>query len=311
MATWQDGPEYAPLERPDQFAVPEVAPLEVAAAPAAAPPAPVERPAFDGPSSPVAPLEALVPLPADRRDPERPFEVAASNLTTPGAWAGVHGSAPHEVAPAPGTVAPWPVQGWTYDDPGGPPGAAPRAPGVPAAQALPPAPGFPSAPAQPGAVGYPGPQGQNGFPVPGTPEWFGPGAYGEPPPSPNAVDARQVLYAVTPALLICLGLGVIFSPLSPVLVVLAFVLSRRVRVAQVQVRRTFAVALGTLGAFAVIGLANLPLGVDEWWAVLSSWGRLVCVITAVVVTMQVWSRLKSRSVRPEPPQPPLDRGPWS
>lgn len=282
MATWQDGPEYAPLERPDEFAVPEVAPLETAPAPPARPRSPAARPAFAGPPAPVSPLETLVPAPADRRDPERPFDVVSSTLTTPGAWAGVHGSVPHEVAPQPAGPAPWPVQGWTYGDSG--------------------------------AAGYPGAHhpgdltGQNGFPAPGTPEWFGPGAYGEQPSASGRVDARQVLSAVTPGLLICLGLGVLILPLAPILVVLAFVLCRRVRVAQTQVHRTFAIALGSLGAFAVIGLLSSPLGFADWWDMLSFWSRLVCGVTAVVATVQVWGRLKSRSTRPLAP-PPGYRGP--
>ena len=30
MATWEDGPEYAPVERPSQFENPDVAPLSTA-----------------------------------------------------------------------------------------------------------------------------------------------------------------------------------------------------------------------------------------------------------------------------------------
>lgn len=323
MATWQDGPEYAPLERPDEFAVPEVAPLETAPAPPAPPRAPVERPAFDGPAAPVAPLESLVPAPGDQRDPERPFDVVSSNLTTPGAWAGVHGSAPHEVAPQPAAPAPWPVPGWTY----GNLGIAHAAPGLPSAPSYPNAPahlGAPALPAgQPGlggaapGAGYPGahypsqPPSQNGFPVPGTPEWFGPGAYAEQPAAAGRVDARQVLDAVTPGLLICLGLGVLISPLAPILVVVAFVLCRRVRVAQVQVRRTFAVALGSLGALALMGLLSGPLSFADWWDVLDSWSRLACVVSALVATIQVWARLRSRATRPDPPPPPAHPGPWS
>lgn len=323
MATWQDGPEYAPLERPDEFSMPEVAPLETAPAPAAQPPAPAERPGFDGPSAPVAPLETLVPVPGDQRDPERPFDVVSSNLTAPGAWAGVHGSAPHEVTPQPAAPGPWPLPGWTY----GNPGTAHAAPGLPSAPSYPGAPAHLGAPALPAGqpspsdahrgAGYPGAASpgqlpsQNAFPVPGTPEWFGPGASGEQPPAPGRLDARQVLDAVTPGLLICLGLGVVIRPLAPILVVVAFVLCRRVRVAQVQVRRTFAVGLGSLVALALSGLLSGPLSFAHWWDVLSGWSRLTCLVTAVVATIQVWARLRSRATRPDPPPPSASRGPWS
>jgi len=303
MATWQDGPEYAPLERPDEFAVPEAAPLGSAPPVPQLPAAPAGRPAFDGPAEPVAPLAALVPAPADERDPQRPFDVVSSNLTAPGAWAEVHGSSPAEPLPSAAAPAPWPVQGWTADPD----------PAAPATAAAPVGPGFPSTSGYPGEP-YPGsgyPPAPNGYPAPGTPEWFAPGAYGEQPPSGDRVDIRQVLYAVTPGLLIVLGLGVVISPLAPVLLGLAFVLCRRVKVAQTQVRRTLAIALGSLGAFAVIGLLNNPLGFGEWWAVLSAWSRVICLVTAVVAVMQVWARLKSRSTRPGPPPPPVYQGPWS
>ena len=57
MATWEDGPEYAPLERPANFTAAATAPLSTA------PPvvqmaayAPKQRPGFGQPPAPVAPL---------------------------------------------------------------------------------------------------------------------------------------------------------------------------------------------------------------------------------------------------------------
>ena len=41
MASWEDGPEYAPIERPDGFSVPYAAPLSVAE--------PYVQPAADAP----------------------------------------------------------------------------------------------------------------------------------------------------------------------------------------------------------------------------------------------------------------------
>ena len=95
MATWEDGPEYAPLVRPAVFDQPQVAPL------AMAPPvqqmaslAPKDRPRFADPPVPVAPLATLIPPVADVRDPQQPFDVASSALTTDSGWGGVHWSPP-------------------------------------------------------------------------------------------------------------------------------------------------------------------------------------------------------------------------
>ena len=66
MATWEDGPEYAPVERPAEFAEPSAPPLSIAApVPQMAALAPKDRPAFDQPPVPVAPLATLIPPPAN------------------------------------------------------------------------------------------------------------------------------------------------------------------------------------------------------------------------------------------------------
>ena len=64
MATWEDGPEYAPIERPDEFSTPDAAPLgatEPYVQPSAN--APIQRPAFGDPQAPVIALVDLVPAP--------------------------------------------------------------------------------------------------------------------------------------------------------------------------------------------------------------------------------------------------------
>ena len=95
MATWEDGPEYAPVERPTDFADAGAAPLSMA------PPvvqmaalAPKDRPFFDQPPVPVAPLESLVAAPPETRDPQVPFAVASSTMTSDSAWGAVHWDAP-------------------------------------------------------------------------------------------------------------------------------------------------------------------------------------------------------------------------
>lgn len=141
MATWEDGPEYAPLERPDAFAEPTVATVGLESPPAPAPhqPAPADRPVFAGPTAPVPPLASLVPPPAAGRDPEQPFEVVSSLVTAESsAWASAHWT-PAPAAPAfppPTSTPPPPVQQFPVPGtpqwfaPGGypPPAPAPTAP---------------------------------------------------------------------------------------------------------------------------------------------------------------------------------------
>jgi len=297
MATWQDGPEYAPLERPDVFALPPVAPLEVGAPPAPLPTAPPDRPRFDSPAQPVAPLAALVPVPADLRDPQQPFAVVADTLTAAGAWGSAHGTVPQGDLPlgGPATAASWPALGWA----GEPPDAGPASPGA-----------FPSrAPGDPYGLA-PAPDPVSGFPAPGTPAWFSPGAQG-PPAAPVPVDLRQVLYAATHGLVVVLVIGILLHTLAPVLLVLAFVLCRQAKVAQTQLQRVFAVGLGSLGFFAVAGLLSDPLGFGDWWNALGWWASVICATTLVVALLLVRARLRARSGngRPTAP-PPTYPGPW-
>ena len=63
MASWEDGPEYAPIERPDGFSVPSAAPLSVTEPYVQhAADAPIVRPVFGTPQAPVRPLADLVPV---------------------------------------------------------------------------------------------------------------------------------------------------------------------------------------------------------------------------------------------------------
>ena len=290
MATWEDGPEYAPVERPAEFTSPAAEPLDAApphVQPAAG--APVERPRFDHPAAPVAPLVALVPVVEDARDPAQPFTVVSSNLTSGSAWGSAHGGPPG-TAPAPLPAAPTALPGTAYT-PQALPAPAPVAPQAwPEAAPVPG--GFPSSP--PGS-----------FPAPGTPQWFGPGPYGEQPTT-SRVDARQVLDAATPGLLVVLGVGAIIFVLAPVLVAVAFALRSRVRAAQQQVRTTLSVALGAVGFFAFVGLGRAPLGFSEWWSFVGVWSLLICWATLITVGALVYRALKRGPVAAPPSYP----NPW-
>ena len=89
MASWTDGAAYAPIERPDGFAVPDLAPLP------AAEPAPQLTPGAVAPPSGFAPMPQAVAL-EDlgkeeklRRDPAAPFDVSSALMM---AYAAGYGS---------------------------------------------------------------------------------------------------------------------------------------------------------------------------------------------------------------------------
>ncbi|MFP5281995.1 MAG: hypothetical protein ACLGIF_00920 [Actinomycetes bacterium] len=246
MATWEDGPEYAPLQRPDDFAVPAVPPLEEAAPyeqPAAS--APRDRPRFQEPDTPVSALSTLVPAVGPQRDPGLPFEVVSSTMTsTDSAWSAAHWSRP------------------------GAPALNPRA--TPAAG---PAPALAPVVAQAPA-----------FPAPGTPGWFAPGAY-TPPPPPRPVTARRVLEAATPGLVVTLLIGGVIYLLAPLTLIVAFGLAQRVRVAVAGVRRAFAIALGVLAFGSLLsGMSALldGTGFGGWWASTGTWALLISWVVLLV-----------------------------
>jgi hypothetical protein len=296
MATWEDGPEYAPRERPSSFAEPTVAPLEPV--PAAAQPAanaPATRPQFGQPAAPVAPLAELVPAPADVRDPHRPFDVAASALTSDSAWGSLHWSAPHPVGSGPAVpVAVGPTAA----------GPAPMAGPIPAPQpgSWSSTPGWP-APEQPLQVQQPGPGTPGGYPAPGTPGWFAPPPpYGEQP-SGGRVDAKRVVEAATPGLCICLAIGGLIYVLAPIMVVVAVALSGRVSVGQPTVRYAFRAAAGLVGLIALGGLVSDAALATGWWSFVGLWSLLVCWAMLVVLLALVWRALRR-------PAAPPGRSPW-
>ena len=105
MATWEDGPEYAPYVRPDDFEVPPGEPLPYPPPEPTLAAAPPERPVFAEPEAPVAALATLVPVVDDVRDPQQPFAVVTDSLTTDSGWGAVRWSAPS----TPVADSPWPA----------------------------------------------------------------------------------------------------------------------------------------------------------------------------------------------------------
>lgn len=83
MASWTDGAAYAPIERPDGFATPEVEPLAHATSPVVSTPGAIPPPHEFRQSAPVAPLEHVRTAPPPRRNPSDPFLVSGGLMTTP------------------------------------------------------------------------------------------------------------------------------------------------------------------------------------------------------------------------------------
>lgn len=82
MATWKDGPRYAPQERPYGFAVPRwavsLAPEPVLQPPALAPPV---APDDFQMQAPAVPLDSIVPIHSTQRNPSEPFASHSAVLT--------------------------------------------------------------------------------------------------------------------------------------------------------------------------------------------------------------------------------------
>ena len=290
MATWEDGPEYAPLVRPDQFNEPTTSPLSVAPAveqPAAA--APKERPIFADPARPVVPLEHLVPPIEAPRDPAVPFDVVTTALTSAdSAWGAAHWA--RQSSPAGG---PWPA---SPSDPAGGPWLA-----SPSGQDASPWP-VPTEPLIPAAGPPPT---ANGFPAPGTAAWFTPPPL--PQPGSNApVTAKQVLDAVTPGVYITLAIGGLVYLISPIMLAVAFALSSRMEVGAQHARRAFITALSVVGFFAVLGVLNAPASFGDWWSSVGLWSMIICWLVLLAVSLSAHSELKRRAADQPPP-----RAPWS
>jgi len=279
MATWEDGPEYAPIERPADFQTPDARPLD------AAPPytqvaawAPKSRPVFDNPSAPVASLSSLVPIQREEpRDPQKPFAVATSTMTSDSAWGAVHWAPP----------AGQPISSTA-------PGSSPSAAGT----RYPP-------PDRPIVVRHGANLGPAPFPTPGTPSWFSPPPYGQQPAPPTAVTARSVIDAATPGLCMCLIIGGLVYVLSPILLCISVGLAGRVKVAAAEVRRAHIFAIVVLAIMGLLGTLIVDTGFGDWWRFVGQWGLLICWVLLVGMLVTIYRRLKS-----EAPTPPTYQSPW-
>jgi hypothetical protein len=224
VATWEDGPEYAPVEWPTGFVAPAIGPLSTAAAttdPSAG--APAEPPVrFDQPHDPAPPLASLVPATAPTRDPSEPFQVASAVVTAGSAWGSAHSTqaiATPEAAPI-----------WTPD------------------QAV--------------ASNYPPPEPTQGFPAPGTPGWFGPPTPYEASQVHVPLTVSTVAEGMSWGLIITLLLGGIIAYLSPVLLLIGLFLTGQVRYRRQLMKIAMIVAMVIVviaGAGAMVGTSDATI----------------------------------------------------
>jgi hypothetical protein len=291
MASWEDGPEYAPVERPSGFTAPTAKPLDVAPKPldvapkpldTAAPPtvpAPPTRPADYHTSGPERPLESYQPALGPSRDPGEPFAMARSTMT--------------EVDSAWGLVHHYHVDAENWPPPGGPPLPDPRAPIR--VQGTGPSPSVSTGPGQGPELLPPGP-------VPPS------GAY----PAEHPVTFGAVFNAVTVptfATLLIGGLALavpFFSWLSPLMFILAFATATQISYRRNWVRNTFLVASGALGATLVSGVLLSGGNLSALLDLIAAVSTATCWIVLASLMVIVWQAL-SNGEQPELPGP-IQRG---
>ena len=265
MATWRDGPEYAPVERPAAFVTPEAEPLPGTTPPPALPDGvPGEEPSFTAPSGDLPDLAALVPSAAPGRNPNLPFEVVAAIVT---------GGANGTTGPASGGQAvPERRPELPFRDPG--PSLSGYLPVQPTLQ--------PHAQVNP-----------VGFPAPGTPQWFAPPPGSRVPDAPPPVTIAQIWTAVTPGVLIPLLLGMFLPWLSLFMLAISFALSARIAYRKDAVRRTYVIALTVLAAVGINSLLTDNFNSDLLFEALSGGAQLASVVLPVALGLIVGAALRA------------------
>ncbi|WP_425308217.1 hypothetical protein AADG42_05500 [Ammonicoccus fulvus] len=286
MATWEDGPEYAPVARPGSFASPEVPALSVAPPrPTPSAQAPAERPRFDQ-AEKLRELATYGPPPGPERDPNEPYDVVRSTMTEiDSAWSMVHhyhvqGDDPAQWAPPNG-------------NPVGPQQPDPRLPILLAGTPAPP----------PGPVPGTGPVPGAG-PVPATqPEWLPDGGQHREP----SVAFGTVFNAVSLPVFMTLLIGGLamavpfFGFLSPLMFILAFVTSGRIGYRRHWIRNTFLVATGALVTTIVAGLLMNPVDVLAFADLVYAVSTAICWMVLIAVFLIVWQAIAAGD-RPDFPR---------
>lgn len=290
MATWKDGPEYAPAQRPDEFAAPAVA---VALLPAPPEPNLAEGAPESLPDTwqipQTAELSALAPRPdGDQRDARIPFEVTTAALTAEtSAWSATH-QAPvnarseQEARERASTPAFDPRQPMTSMSTTPPPWAPPTAPMPGQPDALPLGSSAPAAMAT------------------GTPGWFAPTSMGSTGTASGPVTAGAIVRAFSPAVVALLVLGIVAPVLGPLALLgpLAFIAASIVARLKVTRARSTVLSLFTLGDVLLVLLGAATLAIDGsdlvlWAGSLAGMTSLSSVLILAVGSLTIASALRS------------------
>ena len=266
MASWQDGPEYAPQERPAAFVVPPAPPLtDPTPAPGVAAAPPEGEPSFSPPSAAQPDLAALVPSAAPGRNPNLPFEVQTATLTNAGGW-------------TPGQA----TDG--QPEPGQRPPTQPfNAPGPPLNGYLPVQPTV-----APNAQVNPAP-----FPAPGTPQWFAPPPGSRIPDAPPSVTIGQIWMATTAGVMVPLIIGALFNWFSILMLALSFALSARIAYRHDAVRRSYFGALVVVSVLGMMSMLSVGYSSDLLFQSLSDGAQFACVVLFFVIGLIVGAALRA------------------
>lgn len=266
MATWRDGPEYAPQERPAAFVTPEAAPIPAPPPrPEPAPGPPDGEPSFSPPPGDHPDLAALVPSAAPGRNPQLPFEVVTATVTSGGGWSSGSPTSGQSAAPQRAPELPF------------------NAPGPSLSGYLPAPPTL-----QPTAQVNPAP-----FPAPGTPQWFAPPPGTRVPEAPPPVTIAQIWQAATAGVMIPLIIGIFFNWLSILMLAVSFALSARIAYRHAAVRRSYFAALIIIGVLGMISMLSTGYDSDQLFESLSGGAQLACLVLPVVIGLIVGAALRA------------------
>lgn len=274
MATWEDGPEYAPTTAPTQFVSPDVSPLEDAPERPTAPDVPQHAPGDYHYSQP-GNAPSLTDLGRARdehaRNPVLPFDVHGSTLTAQSTeWE------TQRLAITPS------LQQWAP-----PQGAATT--GIPEAER----PLHPARdPHRPFDVSH-----ASSHTVEEEPE-----EHRRPtgPPTNAREAAEHVGFLLGWPLVISLLLGLI-PIISPVMLAVAAILTQQIDESLARLRK---VALGALLFVGGICLLSL-FATSDWWGLTGRWSVLVTVLLSVYTAFVTVARMKVVPRPPDSPRPQL------
>lgn len=311
MATWEDGPEYAPLERPEMFRAPAAA---VALLPGPAEPNPAEGAppvppdAYQPPQAP--PLSALVLPDKDTRDPHEPYEVVSAALAPDtSAWSATHYRPPTQPFDTGKTAAAAAAPAATQFDPNRPIAASSWTPPV---QQLPT--GGPwGTPAPAGTTSY-GPQQAVaplfGAPTPAAPGvtqqgWFAPAGQAAPTRRAAApLTLGSIVKAMHPVVAVLLAVAAVAALLGPVAQVapVAYLGAAVAAFLLTKVRTSFVRTIFGLGIAFVVFLGFVTMIFDGttagmWWDSLSGVSSLTAVLTLLILGAAMASAVRNGELR--------------